>query len=80
MNSHPDSTDDRLRRDLHRLDHLPLPAHVNVWLHGRWRPAWLIACENQPSGWRGLVQHEDENHLETTEWIAAEQITSRSNP
>lgn len=80
MNAHPDSTDDRPHQDQHRLDHLPLPAHVNVWLHGRWRPGWLIACENNPSGWRGLVQHQDEHHVETTEWIAAEQIASRSNP
>jgi hypothetical protein len=63
-----------------RLDHLQLPAHVDLWIHGRWQPGWLIACENHPSGWRGLVQHQDRDHTETTEWMAAEQIAPRSTP
>jgi len=60
--------------DLHRLDHLSLPAHVNVLVHGSWRPGWLIGCDNQMSGWHGLVQFQDEYHTEITEWIPAEQI------
>ena len=84
MNTHPDSTKGGLHHDLHRLDHLQLPAHVNLWLHGRWQPGWLIASENGPSGWHGLVQyqgHDDaETTDETTEWIAAELIAPRTNP
>jgi hypothetical protein len=80
MNAHPDSTDDRPQQDLHRIDHLPLPAHVSLWLHGRWQPGWLIACDNQPSGWHGLVQYKDEQHVETTEWMPAEQIAPPTNP
>jgi hypothetical protein len=60
--------------DPHRLDHLQLPAHVSVLVYGGWRPGWLIACENQPSGWHGLVQYNDEHGIETTTWMAAERI------
>ncbi len=75
MSANRKGSDDRARHDSQRLDHLQLPAHVNVWLHDGWRPAWLIAYDHQPSGWYGLVQYRDEHHNETTEWMAAEQIT-----
>ena len=67
-------------RDRHRLDRLQLPAHVNLWLHGRWKPGWLIASDNRESGWRGLVQHRDEDQVETTEWIPADQIATPEPP
>jgi hypothetical protein len=74
MNASRNSADGRPDHDLHRLDHLQLPAHVSVWVHGGWRPGWLIACDNQLSGWHGLVQYQDEDHTETTTWMSAEQI------
>ncbi|TDO47957.1 hypothetical protein EV643_108274 [Kribbella sp. VKM Ac-2527] len=74
MSAQRNSPDDRPDHDLHRLDHLQLPAHVSVWVHGAWRPGWLIACDNQTSGWHGLVQYQDEHHAEITAWMAAEQI------
>lgn len=74
MSSSRNSADEQPDHDEHRLDHLQLPAHVSVWVHGGWRPGWLIACDNQPSGWHGLVQYEDEHGIEVTSWTAAEQI------
>lgn len=76
MSANRNGSDDRPRPDLHRLDHLQLPAHVEIWAHGGWHPGWLIACDHQPSGWYGLVQYRDKHHAETTEWVAAEQIST----
>jgi hypothetical protein len=80
MTTDQGSTEGGPRHDSHRIDHLQLPAHVNLWLHGSWQPGWLIACENQPSGWCGLVQYRNEHQAETTEWLPAEQIAPRPNP
>ena len=76
MSAQRNGSDDR--PDLHRLDHLQLPAHVSVWVNGGWRPGWLLACDNQLSGWHGLVQYQDddENQPETTRWLRAEEITA----
>ena len=77
MSRQRNSADEQPDHDEHRLDHLQLPAHVSVWVNDGWRPGWLIACDNQPSGWQGLVQYEDEHGIEVTSWTAAEQITPR---
>jgi len=74
MSRHRNSADERPDHDEHRLDHLQLPAHVSVWVNDGWRPGWLIACDNQLSGWHGLVQYQDEDQTETTTWMAAEHI------
>jgi hypothetical protein len=78
MSANRNGSDDRARHDLRRLDHLQLPAHVNVWIRDGWRPGWLIACDHQPSGWYGLVQYRDEHQTEITGWMAAEQIAPSS--
>ena len=75
MSAHRDSANDGPNHDTHRLDHLQLPAPVNLWIRGGWRSGWLVARDHQPSGWHGLVQYQDEHHPETTEWLRAEQIS-----
>jgi len=75
LSAHRESAHDGPSHVPHRLDHLQLPAHVNVWARGAWRPGWLVARDHQPSGWHGLVQYQDEHQGETTEWLPAEQIS-----
>lgn len=66
--------------DPQRLDHLQLPAHVNVWAYGAWRPGWLIGRDHSPSGWYGLVQFQHGQSSEATEWLPANRITTDSHP
>ncbi|WP_350275068.1 hypothetical protein [Kribbella sp. HUAS MG21] len=53
----------------------PLPGHVLVLTETGWRRGWLLARENGPTGWIGLVQYELGN-LEITEHLAADHIAS----
>ncbi|MFF1822868.1 hypothetical protein ACFVWG_36560 [Kribbella sp. NPDC058245] len=59
---------------LDRLDHLDLPAHIEVWAQGSWHPAWLIASDHKDDGWYGLVQYEAASGPETTEWVSVDRI------
>jgi len=55
---------------------LPLPSHVTVWAHGKWRPGWLIGRSHESTGWFGIVQYDDDAGTEITEPVAAEQIAA----
>jgi hypothetical protein len=52
-----------------------LPGHVQVLTATGWRRGWLVARDNGPAGWRGLVQYEL-GDLEITEYLAADHIAS----
>lgn len=52
---------------------LPLPGHVIVRVGSQWRRGWLIARENGPTGWIGLVQYEQAG-AEVTEYLPAARI------
>lgn len=54
---------------------LPLPGHVIVLSGFDWHRGWLLARENGPTGWIGLVQYEAEGG-EITEYLPAERIVS----
>jgi hypothetical protein len=57
------------------LRSLPLPGHVIVLTDTGWQRGWLIARENGPTGWIGLVQYEIDG-VETTGYLPADRITS----
>jgi hypothetical protein len=57
------------------LRSFPLPGHVMVLTATGWRRGWLVARENSPAGWHGLVQYE-RGDVEITEYLAADHITS----
>jgi hypothetical protein len=40
-----------------------------------WRRGWLLARENGPSGWIGLVQYDD-GAIEITDYLPADRIAS----
>ncbi|MFK4084698.1 hypothetical protein ACI2LF_11350 [Kribbella sp. NPDC020789] len=61
---------------LDRLDHLRLPAHIEVLAEGSWRTAWLIASDHKDNGWFGLVQYEAASGTETTEWVTVDRIAA----
>jgi len=48
---------------------------VIVLSESAWHRGWLLAKENGPTGWLGLVQYE-EGGREVTEYLPAEQIVS----
>jgi hypothetical protein len=52
---------------------LALPGHVIVLVGSQWRRGWLIARENGPTGWIGLVQYERAG-IEVTEYLPASRI------
>lgn len=54
---------------------ISLPGHVIVLVGTRWRRGWLIARENGPTGWTGLVQYEQAG-AEVTEYLPAAQIAA----
>jgi hypothetical protein len=53
----------------------PLPGHVMVLTQTGWRRGWLVARDNGPAGWSGLVQYEL-GDVEVTEYLAADRIAS----
>ena len=55
------------------LRELSLPGHVIVLVGTRWRRGWLIARENGPTGWIGLVQYEHTG-AEVTKYLPAAHI------
>ena len=57
------------------LQGLPLPGHVIVLTGAGWRRGWLVARENGPAGWMGLVQYES-GAAEITEYLPAGHIAS----
>jgi hypothetical protein len=57
------------------LHSFPLPGHVMVLTAAGWRRGWLIARENGPAGWRGLVQYEA-GDVEITEYLSSDHIAS----
>ncbi|MGW1339788.1 hypothetical protein ACWCOV_01945 [Kribbella sp. NPDC002412] len=57
------------------LRSFPLPAHVMVLVATGWRRGWLVARENGPAGWSGLVQYE-QGDVEITEYLPADHIAS----
>ncbi|MDX2969093.1 hypothetical protein [Kribbella solani] len=57
------------------LRSLPLPGHVIVRTPSGWRRGWLVARENGPTGWLGLVQYEIDN-VQFTEYLSADRIAS----
>jgi hypothetical protein len=57
------------------LHNFPLPGHVMVLTATGWHRGWLVARENGPAGWSGLVQYEL-GDLEITEYLAADHIAS----
>lgn len=52
-----------------------LPGHVLVLTALGWRRGWLVARENGPAGWSGLVQYELGGR-EITEHLTADHIAS----
>ena len=52
---------------------LALPGHVIVLVGSRWQRGWLIARDNGPTGWTGLVQYERAG-IEITESLPASHI------
>ncbi len=57
------------------LHSLPLPGHVIVLTEAGWRRGWLVARENGPTGWIGLVQYEHRD-VEITEYLSSDHIAS----
>jgi hypothetical protein len=57
------------------LRNLPLPGHVMVLTDEGWQRGWLIARENGPTGWNGLVQYDD-GDAEITGYLPADHIAS----
>ena len=57
------------------LRNLPLPGHVILRTDTGWRRGWLIARQNGPTGWVGLVQYDD-GHGEITDYLPADRIAS----
>ena len=57
------------------LHSLPLPGHVIVLTETGWQRAWLVARENGPAGWIGLVQYEH-GDVEITEYLSSDRIAS----
>jgi hypothetical protein len=55
------------------LREIALPGHVIVQVGARWRRGWLIARQNDPTGWTGLVQYEQAGR-EVTEYLPAARI------
>jgi hypothetical protein len=55
------------------LRELALPGHVIVLVGDEWRRGWLIARQNGPMGWTGLVQYEQAG-AEVTEYLPAARI------
>lgn len=54
---------------------LPLPGHVIVLSGSGRHRGWLLAKENGPTGWTGLVQYETAGR-EIIEYLPAERIVS----
>lgn len=54
---------------------LPLPGHVILRTDTGWRRGWLLARENGPTGWVGLVQY-DNGDIEITDYLPADRIAS----
>jgi hypothetical protein len=54
---------------------LPLPGHVILLTDTGWRRGWLLARENRPTGWLGLVQYDDGDG-EITDYLPADRIAS----
>lgn len=65
LNAHADWT----------LRSFPLPGHVMVLTATGWHRGWLVARENGPTGWSGLVQYEV-GAAEIIEYLSADHIAS----
>jgi len=58
------------------LTRLKLPAHVLVWAAGRWRRGWVVARDHEIGGWVGMVQYDNDEGVELTEWLPADRIAA----
>lgn len=61
--------------DCRPLLQLPLPAHVQAWVDGRLRTAWLIGRLHRADGLVAMVQYTDDTGREYTANIPADHIT-----